>query len=707
MELLKLYYALLRRRWLLVQAVVFFTVGGAVAALSLPKAYEATARVSVSSDDATSAVLSDLGLQEMAMGLSGASDDIANHIALATSRPVLEQVIQRLQLRDDEHAALKPDKLLIPGMFGELEAAPQVLVEQQQGTDLVRITATADDPELAQLMADTVARVYIAETQSRARQDTREAREFVDGRLEVVEAEFDRALGEIADVQQQEQVVDLESELRAAVSRLSELLLAAEENSARIREVRAQIGELRGLQATEVNGTIAPGTLTSNPDAKVLRELMLTLQVQRESLLLDKTERHPDVQRVDAQLKAADEALALVLEDQHALDPTLVKLRTELSGLLERGVELNDAIVRANEDLGSYPAKIRRLSQLELAATAAEEVYQSLQSQSYEIAIAEALAVSPLELVEPAALPDRHARPRVVVYTVLGMALGVLVGLGLVLLFETIDDSVRRPEDLAEVWDLPNLGIVPRAPQAAGGPAELPPTDPTVEAFRALRGALAFANIDGVARRWLITSCLPGEGKSTVTAHLALSMAREGRRVLVVDADLRRPTAHRYWPQANNSKGLVQVLLGELGWAQAVQETGVPGLHLLASGGAPVNPSQLVESARLKALLEELAGAGYDAVLVDAPPVLVVNDAAPLARAVDRALLVVESGSTGRRVLEDAKARLQAQGFLPMGTVLNKVDLQLSGYGAYQRAYRSYTAPPPGPAAGPPTGGAA
>ena len=154
MELLKVWAALLRRKWLFLQALVFFTVGAAVLSFLLPKRFEATAKISVESSDASLSILSDMDLGEMAQSLVGASDDLETKIALAQMRPVLEEVIWRLQLRDGDGEMLLPEKLLVPGIDGEILAYPFIEISTQQGTDILVFTARTEDPELARLMAD-------------------------------------------------------------------------------------------------------------------------------------------------------------------------------------------------------------------------------------------------------------------------------------------------------------------------------------------------------------------------------------------------------------------------------------------------------------------------------------------------------------------------------------------------------------------------
>jgi len=687
-ELLRIWAALLRRRWLLLQAVLFFGLVGLGSALTLPKSYQATSKVMISSSDATSAVLSDLGLQELALGLSGEGDEIQNHIALATTRPIVEELVWKLQLRDDDGRLMEADKLIVAGTFSAITADPYIEIRQHQSTDIIVITATSDDPELSRLMADTLARVYIADTADRSKQETREARRFVEGRLEIVQGEFDRALSRIADVQEQEQIVDLDSEVRSAVSRLSELMLAGEESATRAAEVRAQIASLRAVQGREDIDYIGPGTVTENPDIRAVRESLSTLRIQRVTAMLEKTERHPDVERIDVQIEQGEQDLMRLLEEQHGLDPTLVQLEVELAGLHDRGVAIDAAIANTTERFSLYPDKMRRLSQLELAATAAEEVYRSLQAQSYQIAVAEAMSASPIQFVEPAQRPDRPVSPRLLVNLVVGLGVGLLAGLGLVGVFEYIDDSLKTADELREAWDAPQLGVVPRFAAGLGVTiASLKPTDPVVEGFRTLRSAIGYATLDKPASTLMVTSSLPAEGKSTVLANLGVAMANEGKRVLIVDCDLRKPTQHTFHTSTANKTGLTQVLLGKDSWQEAVQATPVEGLTLLTAGPIPPNPGKLVESLKLRQLLNELSRE-HDVVLVDAPPALVVNDGLLIAGMVDHVLVVVEASKTPRRVLLESRERLESHGIEPLGLVFNKLDYDLTAYGTY--AYKAY-----------------
>ena len=692
MELLRLYTALLRRRWLVLQAVVFFAVAGVLLALLLPKNYVAASRVLVSSSDTSLSILSDLGLGEVAAGLSNSSDDITNKISLATTRPVLDEVIWRLQIRDSDGRLYTPEQLLVPGLTGELEAKANISITQQQGTDLLVFEARADDPELARLLADTTVKVATQRSQQRAKADTRAAREFIEVQLRVVQGEFDSALNDMAEAKSEEEVVDLESEMRAAISRLNELLLAYENNAAAIQEVRGRLAEQQAYQGRENLESVSPTTSAVNNKVSALQTALMELRRDRAQELTTKTEKHPDIANIDEMIVETEAELTEALDEQHALDPAVHSLQAQLKGLVQKGREIDAGIQRTTAEFESYPGKMRRLAQLQLAATAAETVYKSLQEQRYQIGVAEAMLVSDFQLVEPAKAPDKHSSPKLIANLVVGTALGLFFGLGLAFVFEYVDDTIKAPEDLDEVWeDLPRLGIVPRF-KASGNArvlTDLPTTHPVSEAYRTIRNGLLFASLDKPLTLLGVSSAVPGEGKSTSCMNLAISFARDGKKVLVVDCDLRRPSQHRHFPSTSNHIGLTDVLTRKAEALEAIQDTPEENVKLLTSGPVPQDPARLVESLRLRQLLLDM-GKTFDIVIVDTPPSLVVNDAIVISRAVDGMVLVIESGKTSRKLVADLRDRYRSAAIQPLGVVLNKMNFLTAGYGHYAKAYKAY-----------------
>lgn len=695
MELLKVWTALLRRKWIFIQAVVFFIVGAGIIASILPKRYEATAKISVETSEASMSILGDLDLQEMAQSLTGAGDDMMTKIALAQMRPILEEVVWRLQLRDSDGELLPSEKLLVPGLDGEILAQPFVEISQSQGTNILLVKATANGAELAALLADTMVEVYLANSTERAKGDTRDALSFVTAQLDTLRSRYDEDLKRLADAQQAEGVIELSSEQKLAVQRVGELSAELAATRAQIADVNAQIRERGNFNRMESGSLVSPGSTATNAHLKELRQKLSELRVAREQQLLDKTEKHPDIIAIDTQIASIQSEMDLALREQHVLDPAVEALQVQRSGLLNRLNELQGLVQQTVAEGGALPEKTRKLAQLQLSASATESVYQSLLEQQYQIAVAEAMTVSDMKMVEPAKAPDKAAAPKLLVYLVLGAFVGCGVGIGLVFLAEYIDDSIRSKDDLRFAWPLPILGLIPayKLKQSQRFIDGLPATDPLFESYRAIRSSIAFAGVDSPINILTVTSSAPGEGKSTFCTNLAICLASDGQKVVVVDCDLRRPTQHRAFPTLSNQKGVSSVLTGNATLAESLQESPVPNLHVLTSGPLPANPGRLVESLRLRSLVGELARM-YDMVIIDAPPILAVADALALSRASRGTVLVVEYGKTTRRMLSDVRNRMEAGGVEPVGVVLNKVDGRQGTYGQYQKYTRLYAKRP-------------
>lgn len=213
------------------------------------------------------------------------------------------------------------------------------------------------------------------------------------------------------------------------------------------------------------------------------------------------------------------------------------------------------------------------------------------------------------------------------------------------------------------------------------------PKSPAAEAFRTLRTNLQFSGLDRPLRTLLITSAGPGEGKTTISANLAVAVAQSGSKVILMGADLRRPAVHSAMG-ASNAVGVTSVLTGHVSWEDALQPTEIEGLYLLPSGPIPPNPAELLASQRMSDLVDQLKAAS-DMLIIDAPPVIAVTDAGVLSRLVDGTLLVVSAGITPREIAKAAKEQLQQVGARILGIVVNRLDEE-SGY--YYYYYRHYYA---------------
>ena len=290
--------------------------------------------------------------------------------------------------------------------------------------------------------------------------------------------------------------------------------------------------------------------------------------------------------------------------------------------------------------------------------------------------------------VDLADLPTNPASPRPMRTFPLAVVLGLLAGLGLALLREVLDVSVKDVDRLGEKLGAPALGLVGYDGEARKSPVPVltKPQSAHAEAFRQLRTNLQFVDIDQHATKTLvITSSLPGEGKTRTAVNLAIAIAQAGQRVILVEADLRRPRVNSYLGLLDDV-GVTTVLLGKVTLDDALQPYGDLPLEVLACGRTPPNPSELLSSDRMQQVLAELRRRS-DVIIIDAPPLLPVTDAAVLARQADGAVLVVRHGKTTFAQVDRAVENLRLAGARLLGTIVNMTPARGSDSYAYSYAY--------------------
>jgi non-specific protein-tyrosine kinase len=292
-----------------------------------------------------------------------------------------------------------------------------------------------------------------------------------------------------------------------------------------------------------------------------------------------------------------------------------------------------------------------------------------------------------VSVVELATMPTSPVKPQVGLSVVLGLIAGLVVAAGLVLLMDYLDDTVKSEQDVERVAGLTTLGLVARfgrrrsrQPVSAYGSRS-----PAAEAYRAIRTSVQFATMDRLGQVLLVTSPNAGDGKSTTAANLAVTMASAGKRVVLVDGDLRRPSLHQIF-NLENRVGLTSALLSGNGARSCIQPSGFDSLSVLTSGPLPPNPSELLSSSRMRDLMEAMRRE-TDAVIMDSPPALVVTDATLLAALADGTVLVAEAGRTRSAALRQAVDGLSRATDRLLGVVLNKAGRRAApGYRHYYHA---------------------
>lgn len=323
------------------------------------------------------------------------------------------------------------------------------------------------------------------------------------------------------------------------------------------------------------------------------------------------------------------------------------------------------------------------------AADIAEAVGQSLIETVEELESPSTGTTSPVNLsvVTPATPPSEPSAPNIKLSVALGFLVGLAIGVGAATLRTALDNKVRGEADLRIVTDAPFLGGIASDKDATKKPliTQIGAQSPRAESFRHLRTNMQFANIGGELSAIMVTSSVPGEGKSTTAINLAIALAQAGQSVALVDADLRRPMVGQYLG-LERSAGLTTALVGKADLDDLLQPWGEDELYVLTSGLIPPNPSELLGSAPMSQLIRGLEKR-FDAVVIDAPPLLPVTDSAVLSQHVGGVIMVVDSQKTTRADLEKSLSTLAMVDAHLLGTVLNKLPTR----GPDARAYSYYT----------------
>jgi len=347
-------------------------------------------------------------------------------------------------------------------------------------------------------------------------------------------------------------------------------------------------------------------------------------------------------------------------------------------------MEAQLADIRAQYDAATDPALKQ---QIQLRLTQYQGLYSNLVTSFEQVRLAEAQSSTNVIQVEPAVQPTSPVSPRTFVNTLLATLVGLLVATGGVVLADYLDDSIKNPDEIRARFGLPVLGVISTHSAEDGKPITVDlPRSPISESFRSLRTNIQYTSPDHPLRSILVTSPTPQEGKTTVVINTAVVLAQGGKKVTLIDADMRRPKVHRRLGLTNRL-GLSNMFVRSLdALDEGVQRSKVEGLSVVSSGGIPPNPSELLSSQRMRQIISKL-GENSDYVVIDTPPVLSVTDAVALATMVDGVLLVARPGQTRLGAIKQALEQLRRVNANLLGVVLNDVDPRNARYGYYYRQY--------------------
>lgn len=671
-----------RRQWLIVLTVVTVIAATTFYTLTQTELYQAESRVLLRSPYLPYAEGGG-GDMSLGVGLLSQTYDIETEIERIKNPELIKEARQRLPLRL-QNAALHA-----------------LIVRQVGKTAIIAITIESPNAQFCAQMSQELATAYIEHTRRMRQVATEQALKYVTVQAERARADLDKADNAISAFKQETGIVDIAAAGARAAERYERLMDEIAKGQSAVQVVDAQIV---GLEARR--RTIDPrktAELTSTPDSTVgkIRSQLEQLITQRLALLKDYTETSRRVREVDAQIESTRQQLRAVLSRASAAE--IEQANPELQALTKQRVELeatrltalasvraaSSLVGQAAGELRSLPVKQVRYAQLERQLKVAETAYNDLLAQAQVLRIQQAAAVASAFVLTRPDTPTDPVAPQVEKNMITGVLIGLFLGLVVALVADRIDDTFRNPKELERLLRLPVLGLVRL--KAEGSPIILTDEDersPFAEAFRTLRANMRFSAVDGQARTVLVTSSGAGEGKSTCAANLAIESAHAGQSVILVDTDMRRPALHTYFG-LEADRGLTNVLVGDLALEEALQDTAVPGLRLLAAGALPPNPVVLIESEAMQQLLQQLV-ASADLVIFDSPPVLIAADAQLISSFVDATLLVIETRSTRREMAQRAMELLRRANAKPIGVAINKARQREQGYYYYYHYHYNY-----------------
>jgi capsular exopolysaccharide synthesis family protein len=453
------------------------------------------------------------------------------------------------------------------------------------------------------------------------------------------------------------------------------------------------------VQVTPITNTqLLYVTVTDTDPVRAALIANTLVTVFNEQIQADQATRYADSeQNLKTQMDALDQQIQTSLADLAVLGQEIQDDDTTLTALLTP-----DNITRTQQELDQRASLIQQIQstlqsrlsqQAQMQGTLQNYRYSySLLLQSYEsIRLAESQSSSGVLLKDPAVPPGAPIQPQPFRSAMLAAVVGLFLGAGIVFLIEFLDDSLRDPQEITRKWGIPVLGMIVNFESKNGNEliTEKQPRSPVSEAFRSLRTNLQFTSVTSPLHTLLVTSPSPEDGKTTIVGNLACVFAQVGRKVVVVDSDLRRPALHKLFERPNRFGLTDQFIHPQEYLNGAVQPTEIKNLYLLSSGSLPPNPSELISSHRMVEIIQSLE-AQYEVVFLDAPPSLVVTDANVLANHADGVILVIRPSTTKRAAIKHTIEQLAQVKANIVGVVLNGVDVRKTRYSYYRGYYNKY-----------------
>lgn len=665
-----------RRRAIIIQTFVIVLVVGVMVTFMTKALYQTKARILV---EGKSLTVTQFDAKDPLSGIfmPNAGFDVATQIEVLQSTKVLEDT--------HLHSGVALD-------------AVKLDVKQVFDTDVIEYRVDSHDPKAAERFARELPRTYLGYVTGNRRTEVASALQFAQKRFADETERLQAAESELQRVRQRSEIYSIDDGRKAKLQEMTDAMAELQKSDADLASQQARVNALIN-QRHLVPEMLESPTIATNPQIEILKNALEGLKTQRQAALTLYKSESPKVQDIDAQIADTERRLrespATVTTTVSARNPTIqtfddkiADARTLLRGsFTQRGKSL-DRLSTAKSALGEFSSfevtQARLESEVERHRTAIPVFAKSVDDLSLRLKATH----DPVQVIAPAEDAILVA-PKKMTNIILACLVGLILGVCFAMLQEYLDDRINLPDEARRLLQAPVLGYVPMVEREDARLLAQSHGGSLLESYRVLRTNVRFAAVDSATMSILISSTVPGEGKSVTAANLAVAMALDGLRVILVDCDLRRPTIHSKFDMEQRP-GVTNVLVGHTTLNEALKESGVPGLRILTAGPIPPNPAELLNSRAMHQLHQDLKGIA-DVVLYDSPPFLATADAQILSSEVDGVLYVVQFGEAKKSAVRHAADMMEQTRARVLGLVFNKIDLSNKRDDYYYGYYSYYS----------------
>jgi polysaccharide biosynthesis transport protein len=710
---------LIKRKWLVLSCVGVIFLVVAIASLRMTPVYEAGGTIEINKPDAS------LNFQNSATFSLDYFDptELETELRILQSDLLALQVIRELNLdRRPEFGGsppapsldLAPDPMqsdparasaLLGGFKGNLRVA------LAPNSRIIEVHYRSSDPQMAASIVNTLMQTYVENNFKARFESTMQASDWLQKQLVDMQMKVETSQEKLVRYQKEHEILGIDEKQNIITEKLDELnkAMTAAESDRMDKEAlyrMVQSGDTDAIASAGASGSDGAGSAGSGL-LDTLRARQADLKIQVADLNTQFGPSYPKLAQLNNQLKEVNS------EIQGEIKKTIARIRGQYMTSLQRENMLREALDKQKQEANKLNESAIEYNLLKRDADTYRQLYEGLLQKLKEAGVSAGLKSNNFRIVDAARAPSGPIEPNIPRNLLFALVLGSATGVGLAFLLEGLDNTIRSTEQAQLISGLAPLGMIPLGSKSAReglNPKRLViasskeavelvtqvrPQSQMAESYRALRTSLLLSNLGAPPKVIMVTSALPQEGKTTTSINCAVVLAQKGVRVLLIDADLRRPSIHKTLGMGPRS-GLSNVLTGSTTLEQAIARTTVlPNLHVLPAGTPPPNPAELLASSNMRDVLAELREQ-YDHIVVDTPPSLSVTDAVVLSPRADAVVLVIRSGQTTKQALRRSRDILAQVNAKVVGVLLNAVDLSSPDYyyyyeyqGKYAQYYRS------------------